>query len=84
MFIDMSDGFEDGYDSGHEPGPKLSKNDEDALLRESTASFADWITSFIRRVILLLENLPDEGIEGSQAGGDTEGKIMRSLCCVLR
>jgi proteasome activator subunit 4 len=47
--------------------PLLSKDEEDALLRESTAGFPDWIASFIRRVILLLDNLPEE------AGGATEG-----------
>jgi proteasome activator subunit 4 len=62
----------DGYDSGEEA--KLSKKDEDTLLKESTAEFSDWITNFIRRVILLLENLPDENAEGSHAGGESEGK----------
>lgn len=49
-------------------GPLLSRDDEDALLQESTAGFTDWIASFIRRVILLFDNLPEE------AGGATEGK----------
>ena len=46
----------------------LSKDEEDVLLRESTADFPDWIANFIRRVILLFDNLPEE------AGGATEGK----------
>ena len=46
----------------------LSKDEEDALLRESTADFPDWIANFIRRVILLFDNLPEE------AGGATEGQ----------
>src|SRR6266702_314840 len=49
-------------------GLSLSKHEEDALLRESTADFTDWIASFIRRVILLFDNLPEE------AGGATEGR----------
>jgi proteasome activator subunit 4 len=56
--------------SGSYSEPKLSKKDEDALLRETTRTFADWVTGFIRRVIRLLENLPEEG----QGGGDTEGR----------
>src|SRR6266702_1909621 len=36
-------------------GLSLSKHEEDALLRESTADFTDWIASFIRRVILLFD-----------------------------
>ena len=49
-------------------GLSLSQDDEDALLRESTADFPDWIANFIRRVILLFDNLPEE------AGGATEGQ----------
>jgi proteasome activator subunit 4 len=52
--------------------PRLSDDDEDALLKDTTGSFAAWIDSFIRRVIQLLENLPEEGENGS-ASGETEG-----------
>ncbi|KAI0257360.1 hypothetical protein BJV78DRAFT_1277900 [Lactifluus subvellereus] len=55
-------------------GPLLSKDEEDALLRESTAGFPDWIASFIRRVILLFDNLPEE------AGGATEVDAVTSAC----
>ncbi len=42
-------------------------------MQDSTGSFADWVTSFVSRVIQLLENLPEEGPNGT-AGGATEGK----------
>jgi proteasome activator subunit 4 len=62
--------FGDGYiEAEMNDGPLLSMDDEDALLRESTAGFPDWIASFIRRVILLFDNLPEE------AGGATEGRL---------
>ena len=48
-------------------GALLSEDEEVALLREYTAGLPDWIASFIRRVILLFDNLPEE------AGGATEG-----------
>jgi proteasome activator subunit 4 len=51
---------------------RLSSEEEDILLKDTTASFADWVTSFIRRVIQLLENLPEEGEDGT-AGGPSEG-----------
>ena len=51
---------------------RLSNEEEDALLKDTTASFADWVTNFIRRVIQLLENLPEEGASGI-AGGTSEG-----------
>lgn len=54
-------------DAPVDDGALLSVDEEDALLRESTAGFPDWIASFIRRVILLFDNLPEE------AGGATEG-----------
>lgn len=53
---------------------ELPKEMEDALLRDSTGGFASWVASFIRRVIQLLENLPEEGADGS-GGGTTEGML---------
>lgn len=44
-----------------------------AAFQDTTGSFADWVTSFIRRVIQLLENLPEEGPNGGGGGGATEG-----------
>ena len=49
-----------------------SKEDEDALVISMSTQFADWIAAFLRRVILLFENLPEEGANGN-AGGQTEG-----------
>ena len=64
-------------DGEHHPNDE----EEDALLKESTASFADWIANFIRRVILLLENLPEEGSDGTPRSGETEGGV--SFCRLL-
>lgn len=60
------------FPEGVEPGEEtqLSPEEEDAVLRDVTSSFADWVASFLRRVILLFENLPEDGA----AGGATEGK----------
>ena len=40
--------------------------------QDSTGDFPDWVANFIRRVIQLLENLPEEGPNQS-SGGTTEG-----------
>ncbi|KAF5337122.1 hypothetical protein D9611_003196 [Ephemerocybe angulata] len=56
----------------------LSRKDEDRLLRDTTGSFPDWIASFIRRVIQLLENLPEEGPSGS-AGGASEVQVVDAV-----
>ncbi|TFK76829.1 hypothetical protein BDN72DRAFT_890635 [Pluteus cervinus] len=56
----------------------LSKDAEDALLKDTTGSFPDWITSFIRRVIQLLENLPEEG-PGGTAGGASEVQVVDAV-----
>lgn len=63
------------YPVGIEPGMEgtFSKQEEDALLKDSTGDLPDWIENFIRRVILLLENLPDEDSSGN-ADGATEGR----------
>jgi proteasome activator subunit 4 len=62
--------------------PYLSQDDEDELLKTATGGFADWVASFIRRVILLLENLPEEGPNG-HTGGTTEVKLVDAVteCC---
>ncbi|KAL0950828.1 hypothetical protein HGRIS_007590 [Hohenbuehelia grisea] len=58
--------------------PRFSNEEEDALLRDTTGSFAEWITSFIRRVIQLLENLPEEGANGT-AGGASEVQVVDAV-----
>lgn len=68
--------FDDVNDSINDLAPRLSDEEEDELLRDTSASFADWVASFIRRVIQLLENLPEEGANGA-AGGATEGIVCK-------
>ncbi|KAF8213398.1 hypothetical protein K438DRAFT_1902498 [Mycena galopus ATCC 62051] len=51
--------------------PRLSDEEEDLLVQDTTGSFADWVTQFIRRVYQLQENLPEEG------GGASEGAFAR-------
>lgn len=68
---DMSDDL----DFDLEGDTRLTNDEEDALLRESTSSFADWISNFIRRVTLLLDNLPEEGPDGSSRGSETESRF---------
>ncbi|EJD55475.1 hypothetical protein AURDEDRAFT_109790 [Auricularia subglabra TFB-10046 SS5] len=58
---------------------QFSAEEEDALVRESTQGFADWVTSFFRRVILLMENLPEEGNMGGRAGGEVEVQVIDSV-----
>lgn len=64
-----SAGIIDAFDS------HLSREQEDNLLRQSTTGFADWIATFFRRVIGLLENLPEEmpGDVPSSNGNDADG-----------
>ncbi|KAL1951774.1 hypothetical protein VTO73DRAFT_923 [Trametes versicolor] len=68
--------FPDGVEQGSEE--QLSKEDEDVILRDSAGSFADWVAAFLRRVILLFENLPEEGPDGS-AGGATEVQLVDAV-----
>ncbi|KAI0322289.1 hypothetical protein OF83DRAFT_1094493 [Amylostereum chailletii] len=53
--------------------PLLSPEQEDEVLRQATGGFPDWIASFIRRVILLFDNLPEE------AGGSTEVQMVDAV-----
>lgn len=63
--------FPEGVESG--TGVELTRDEEDAILRDTSGTFADWVAAFLRRVILLFENLPEEGPNGA-AGGATEGQ----------
>ena len=68
--------FVDGQDDmDYDREPVYTDEQEDQIIRESTASFADWIANFIRRVILLLDNLPEEGTDGAIRGGESEGRV---------
>ncbi|KAF5384678.1 hypothetical protein D9757_006201 [Collybiopsis confluens] len=58
--------------------PHLSYEEEDILLKDSTAGFADWVANFIRRVIQLMENLPEEGHNG-YSGGTTEVQVVDAV-----
>lgn len=58
---------------------QFTELEEDALVREASQGFADWVTSFFRRVILLMENLPEEGNMGGRAGGDVEVQVIDSV-----
>lgn len=50
----------------------FSKEEEDAIVITMSEQFADWVASFLRRVITLFENLPEEGGITGTAGGQTE------------
>lgn len=66
----------DVYPEGVEAGMEthFSRGQEDLLLKDSTGDLPDWVANFVRRVILLLENLPDEGANAA-ADGATESTI---------
>ena len=66
---------------GTEPGdtPSFSREEERSLVRDSTANFADWVTSLLRRVLSLFENLPEEGGRGNTTGGKSEESVIKSV-----
>lgn len=59
--------------------PTLSREEERALARESTAGFADWVTSLFRRVLALFENLPEEGGKKGTTGGKVEEAVLKAI-----
>ncbi|KAF7306649.1 Membrane protein [Mycena indigotica] len=61
--------------------PRLSDAEEDASLQDTTGSFADWVSSFIRRVYLLQESLPDEG--GGSSEVDTVDAVGRACSAIV-
>ncbi len=59
--------------------PRLSRQEERSLARDSTAAFADWVTSLFRRVLALYENLPEEGGKKGTTGGKLEESVLKSI-----
>ncbi|MCJ1472254.1 hypothetical protein MMC13_000901 [Lambiella insularis] len=55
---------------------ELSDEDEELILRSSTASFAEFLSSFLGRVFTLLENLPDASRVRS---GSPEENVVNTL-----
>ncbi|KDQ54780.1 hypothetical protein JAAARDRAFT_134622 [Jaapia argillacea MUCL 33604] len=76
MNIDEQSGLPNGVEGN---GLVLSREDERALVRDSTASFADWVTSLFRRVLALYENLPEEGGKKGTTGGKQEESVLKSI-----
>ncbi|KAJ6627245.1 hypothetical protein B0H10DRAFT_1941394 [Mycena sp. CBHHK59/15] len=64
--------------------PRLSDEEEDMLVKDTTGSFADWVTQFIRRVYQLQESLPEEGGGASEVQVvDAVGRACQSICAHL-
>jgi proteasome activator subunit 4 len=74
MAIEDQSPMVDEFPAGVEPGmeARFSKGQEDLLVKDTTGDLPDWVANFIRRVILLLENLPEET---SNSDGTTEGSV---------
>ncbi|KAL0950801.1 hypothetical protein HGRIS_007566 [Hohenbuehelia grisea] len=82
MEIDNDDTrLPDGVDIGDTP--RLNREDERALTRDGTASFADWVASLFRRVFALFENLPEEGGKRNMTGGKSEETMLKSIKSML-
>ncbi len=60
----------------------FSKEEEDAIVITMSEQFADWVASFLRRVITLFENLPEEGGITGTAGGQTERQSNHPIICI--
>ncbi|KZT19390.1 hypothetical protein NEOLEDRAFT_1142177 [Neolentinus lepideus HHB14362 ss-1] len=73
--LDFTKSNHEGIEPGQER--RLTKVEEDALLRDATGAFADWVASFMRRVIQLFENLPDERGDGTSS--TTEIQIIEAV-----
>ncbi|KAF5356022.1 hypothetical protein D9756_004202 [Leucocoprinus leucothites] len=78
--MDVDDGDE-RLPEGTEIGvmPRLSRQEERSLTRDSTAAFADWVTSLFRRILALYENLPEEGGKKGTTGGKMEESVLKSI-----
>ncbi|PCH33392.1 ARM repeat-containing protein [Wolfiporia cocos MD-104 SS10] len=56
---------------------RLTKEEEDTVLKNMSSGFADWVAAFLGRVILLFENLPEEGADN--IGSTTEVQLVDAV-----
>ncbi|KAH0590354.1 hypothetical protein H2248_000511 [Termitomyces sp. 'cryptogamus'] len=63
--------------------PALSQEETRSLVRDTTASFADWVTSLVRRILALYENLPEEGGRRNTTGGKQEEGVLKSIKAMM-
>lgn len=77
MDVDDAELLPEGTEMG--AAPRLSRQEERSLARDSTAAFADWVTSLFRRVLALYENLPEEGGKKGTTGGKLEESVLKSV-----
>jgi hypothetical protein len=70
--MNIANGFT-GDETPNDSEPRLPDIEEDALVKETTAGFSNFVISWFHRVITLMENLPEEGMPGTRAGGEEEG-----------
>lgn len=61
----------------------LSRFQEDALLKDSSRAFPNWTAAFIRRVILLFENLPGDTGTEVRSSSERESKCYSSHECKM-
>lgn len=64
--------------SGEDGEPVLSRSEEDALVRESTAAFPAFVAGFYRAMLNVFDNLPEPGKQG-RVGGKIEEQMLSSL-----
>ena len=63
---------------GDEGEPVLSRAEEDALVRESTAAFPSFVAGFYRAMLNVFDNLPEPGKQG-RVGGKIEEQMLSSI-----
>lgn len=63
---------------GGEEEPKLTKKEVDRAVRDSTAGFPDWVSTFFRQVLVVFEALPEPG-KNSRSGGKMEDQMTQTL-----
>lgn len=69
-------------DAHFDGGAGSSQEEDDALVRESTAALPDWSAKFLRQIFNLFENLPEPG-SNNRSGGKIEEQLISMLVADL-
>ncbi|KZT61232.1 hypothetical protein CALCODRAFT_447468 [Calocera cornea HHB12733] len=54
-------------------------SEEERTLKNNTAAFPEWVTLYVERIFILIENLPEEGGRGNRTGGKSEDNVLKSV-----
>ena len=74
----QADSTMDDIEEEQDGNIRLTKEQENQAVRDSTAAFPDWVCAFFRQVFVVFEALPEPG-KNNRNGGKMEDSMTQTL-----